>query len=77
MSIAYSEFVDFIVSGHSPSEIIAFEPSAKAKERVALLISQEKTTGLSRDEAAELDHYMHIEHIMRLAKARAQQQLTK
>lgn len=77
MSIAYSDFVDFIIAGHSPAGIIAFQPSAAAKQRVADLIAKEKTDGLTREESAELDHFVEVEHIMRLAKARARQQLDR
>lgn len=41
------------------------------EERVADLIRREKTVGLSPDEKAELDHYMQLGYLMRLAKARA------
>jgi hypothetical protein len=68
---AYEEIVDFIVGG-APSEAVAgFEPSPETKQRVADLIHREKTTGMTRDETSELDHYLKIEHLMRLAKARA------
>lgn len=68
---AYEEIVDFIAAGTSPGKIIAFRPSEATKERVANLIHREKTTGLSPDETAELGHYLQLEHLMRLAKARA------
>jgi hypothetical protein len=68
---AYEEVIELIASGSSPSKVIAFRPSAAAKERVADLVRREKTEGLSPDEASELDHYLQLEHIMRLAKARA------
>jgi hypothetical protein len=51
-------------------------PSDEAKARVADLIFREKTDGLSADEKSELDHYLQIEHLMRLAKARAHHYLT-
>lgn len=70
---AYEEVIDFIAAGTSPSGVIAFQPSAETKEYVADLIEREKTTGLTPDEKAELDHYMQLEHLMRLAKARARQ----
>ncbi len=70
---AYEEVIDFIAAGTSPSSVIAFQPSEAAKERVADLIEREKTTDLTPDEKAELDHYMQLEHLMRLAKARARQ----
>ena len=72
---AYEEIVDFIAAGTTPGNIIAFRPSEASKERVAELIHREKTTGLSSEEASELDHYMQLEHLMRLAKARAQRYL--
>jgi len=72
---AYEEVIDFIASGPTPSSIVSFRPSREASERVAELIDREKTTGLSSEEKAELDHYMELEHIMRLAKARARQRL--
>ncbi len=68
---AYEEIIDFIAAGTSPSEVIAFQPSEAVKARVADLIQREKTTGLSPEETNELSHYMQLEHIMRLAKARA------
>ena len=43
------------------------------KERVANLIFQEKDGALSEDEKIELEHYMMLEHLLRLAKARAYQ----
>jgi hypothetical protein len=55
---------------------VAFRPSETAKKRVADLIQREKTTSLSRDERSELDHYLQLEHLMRLAKARARRYVT-
>jgi len=39
------------------------------------LIERQKSASLPSDEKAELDHYVKIEHLMRLAKARARQLL--
>ena len=72
---AYEEVIDFIASGPSPSAIVSFRPSPEASERVAILVEREKTAGLTAEEKAELDHYMELEHIMRLTKARARQRL--
>ncbi len=68
---AYEEIVDFIAAGTTPDEVVAFQPSEAAKNRVADLIYREKTKGLSFEEKSELNHYLELEHIMRLAKARA------
>lgn len=67
---AYDEMVEFIASSN-PQNVISFRPSEGTKARVADLIAREKTDGLAEDEKSELDNYLHIEHLMRLAKARA------
>ena len=68
---AYDEIVDFIAGGTTPEGVAGFEASDETRERVAELIHREKTTGLTPDETSELNHYLKIEHLMRLAKARA------
>lgn len=73
---AYEEVIEFIAAGTSPGGVIAFHPSATAKKRVADLLQKEKTSGLSSDEKSELDHYIQLEHLMRLAKARARRYVT-
>lgn len=75
MTRVYEEIIDFIAAGTTPSGIVAFQPSEEAKILVADLIHREKTTGLSPDETAELNHYLQLEHLMRLAKARARTHL--
>ena len=71
---AYEEVVEFIAA-RGPREVIEFKPSDAARQRVWELIEREKTGNISSDEKAELDHYMEVEHLMRLAKARARQLL--
>lgn len=73
---AYEEIVDFIAAGTTPENVAAFRPSEATRERVAYLIDHEKSDGLSDEETKELDHYMQLEHLMRLAKARARQYIS-
>ncbi|HEY9748766.1 MAG TPA: hypothetical protein V6C63_08810 [Allocoleopsis sp.] len=73
---AYEEVIDFIAAGTTPGNVVAFRPSEETKQRVADLIGREKTTGLAPDERSELEHYMQLEHLMRLAKARARKYLS-
>ncbi len=68
---AYEEVVDFIASGTTPRNVIAFRPSEAAQEQVSNLLQREKDSKLTGAESSELDHYMLLEHLMRLAKARA------
>jgi hypothetical protein len=76
MTRAYEEIIDFIAAGTTPSGGVTFQPSEEAKARLTDLIHREKTTGLSSEETAELNHYLQLEHLMRLAKARARAHLT-
>ena len=72
MTRAYDEIVDFFIAAGTTSDAVArFEPSQGTKDYVADLIHKEKTVGLIPEESSELDHFMKLEHLMRLAKARA------
>lgn len=68
---AYEEVIDFIAAGSSPADVIEFHPSEAARQRIADLLEREKGVGLTPDEESELDHYLQLEHLMRLAKAHA------
>ncbi len=70
---AYTEVVDLIAAGSGPADIAAFRPSETARARVTNLLAREKAGGLSADEVGELNDYLQLEHLMRLAKARAHQ----
>lgn len=72
-SQAYDEIIDFFAAGTTPQTLIDFKPSEVARERVADLIFNEKNLGLTGAEKAELDQYLLLEHMLRLAKARAHQ----
>ena len=76
-SPAYFEIIDFIAAGTTPEAVAQFHPSAEAQQRVAELIEQEKEGALSVEEKAELDHFMELEHILRMAKAKARQILSQ
>jgi hypothetical protein len=74
MTKVYEEIVDFIAAGTTPDGVASFRPSPAALEHVEELLERQRSNTLSAEEAAELSHYLEIEHIMRLAKARARQQ---
>jgi hypothetical protein len=69
---AYEGIIESIASGTTPDTVVSFGPSPATKSCVSELIHQEKTTGLTSEEKSELD-YLQLEHLMRLAKARAHQ----
>lgn len=68
---AYLELVDFVAAGSTPDEVVNFHPSPEARERFVGLVEKEKDSHLTPEEAAELGHFLELEHILRMAKARA------
>jgi hypothetical protein len=74
---AYEEVIDFIAAGSNPNSVVAFRPSESTRARVADLLVRGKTESLNPEEASELEHYLQLEHIMRLAKARAKQHISR
>lgn len=76
MTLAYEELVDFIAAGTTSKDVVAFRPSETTRAHVADLIQRQKTVGLSAEETAELNYFLQLEHILRLAKARARRRLT-
>jgi hypothetical protein len=75
MTPAHEQIVDFILAGKKAEEVIVFKASERAQQRVSDLIRREKRDGLGPAERAELNTYMQLEHLIRLAKARAHQML--
>ncbi len=71
MTRVYEEIVDFIAGGSTPGDVAVWTPSQEAQDQVADLLRAEKAGTLSPAERADLDRYMELEHLMRLAKARA------
>jgi hypothetical protein len=63
-----SEEVAEFIAMTNPAKVLAFRPSTETKERVSDLIEREKNEGISAEEKRELDYYMQLEHLMRMAK---------
>jgi len=69
----YDEVIAFIASGPSSGAVASFRPSDAMNTRAESLVQREKSGELTDEEKSELDHYLELEHIMRLAKALARQ----
>ena len=70
---AYLEIVDFFASGTTPRSVIDFHPSAAMRERALLLLEKAKLGELTPEQDFELEYLTELEHILRMAKARARQ----
>lgn len=73
-SSVYDELAYFLAS-LSPKRVLAYKASLKAQDRVRQLVEKNKTAELTSEENAEMERYMVVEHIVRLAKAKALQRL--
>ncbi len=71
MTKAFDQIIDFVAAGAKREEVMRFQADAETRERVAFLLHKEKNDGLLSEEVSELDDYMRLEHLMRMAKARA------
>jgi hypothetical protein len=71
----YDDLAQFLAS-LSPRRVIAYKATPKAQARVHQLLEKNKTVGLTAEENAEMERHMTVEHIVRLAKAKALQKLT-
>ena len=71
ISPVYEEIINFLARGTTPQSLIKFQVSETVKERIADLILRKKNDSLSENEKSELDHYLLIENLLRLAKTRA------
>ena len=60
-----------------PKAVSDFHPSPEGQQRLADLMEREKAGNLSPQEKAELEHFMELEHIPRMGKARARQILSR
>lgn len=72
---SYDEFIDLFARGASSAEVLAFRPSAETQERVRELLERNASDELTDEEAAELERFGELEHLMQLVKARAKEYL--
>jgi hypothetical protein len=66
----YYEILD-LFARTSPAEVLTFRPSIAAQNRVVYLMERNESGELTDVEAAELERFGELEHLMQLVKARA------
>lgn len=66
----YETVADFI-AGMNPQRTLELRTTVEMQDRLEELIEKEKMRGLTADEKDELDHYIVLERLIRLAKAKA------
>jgi hypothetical protein len=73
---AYDEILDFLAAGTTAESIARFRPSEEAVARVSELLERRIDETISPAEDEELEEYLRLEHLMIMAKARAQLRVT-
>jgi hypothetical protein len=66
-----TEIIDFLAHGPSSTDLLAYKVSPKAQARLEELLDIKREEGLTSQEAAELDTYQQVNHLLILLKARA------
>jgi len=76
--VAYSNIYDSLaefMAALDPVKVLSFHAPSTMQARVEELLEKKQESRLSDIEQEELDHYLILEHIVRLAKSRARLRL--
>lgn len=66
-----AEVLEFFTQLPTPEEIIALQASESLQNRVRELLDKNRTVGLTEAEQVEWSQYEYVEHLVRIAKAKA------
>jgi len=67
-----SDVLELLASLPAPEAILDLRPSERLQHRIDELLEKNRTGGLSDQEEVEWERYEYLEHLVRMAKARAQ-----
>lgn len=67
----YEQILDFLASAPTLQEIINFRPPPAAQRRFDELLQMNRQGSLTLQEQEELDHYIGVERMLSLLKAKA------
>ena len=70
-----AEVFEVLAGLPGPEEILALRPSPALQARLDALLEKNRAEGLSASEEEEWEQYQYLEHLMRIAKAKARMKL--
>jgi len=70
-----ADVVETLAGLPSPEEVMSLRPSPALAERIAFLLGKKRAEKLTPEEEAEWADLMRVEHLVRMAKARAAMRL--
>ena len=72
-----AEVMNVLAQLPEPEQILVLRPSPALQARIAALLEKSQATSLSAEEQAEWDRFERLEHLVRIAKARAAKKLAQ
>ena len=69
--------IEVLASQPTPEQILALRPSSQFQARVTDLLARGQEGRLTPEEATELERYLLLEHLVRMAKGHAYQRLAQ
>ena len=75
--VAYDEILEFVTSGPSLEQIIAFRLSDRTRQRIRELIEASRKRALTEQEQHELDEFTRMQYFMDGLKKRAQRRVVR
>ena len=66
-----AEVLEILAGLPTPKEILALHPSEAFQARLNVLLEKNRTEGLNPEEEQEWEKYQYLEHLIRIAKAKA------
>ena len=66
-----AEVLEFLANLPSSEEILALKPSETLQQQITSLLEKNRTVGLTIEEERLWQQYEYIEHLVRMAKAKA------
>lgn len=70
-----AEVLELLAGLPSPEEILALRPSPALQDRINALLEKNRTQGLTQTEEQEWERFQYLEHLVRIAKAKAKARL--
>lgn len=78
MSVQHAyDYIANYIALLNPEKILALKASPEMQERLEFLIKKGQEESLTKEEQDELNHYIVLERLVRLAKTRAQLHLAR
>ena len=66
-----AEVLEILAGLPTPEEILALRPSKALQTQISALLEKNRTEGLTPAEEQEWEGYQYLEHLVRIAKAKA------